>query len=157
MKTVTNLRRPLIGIIGGSDCNEEEYRMAEKTGRLIAQKKAFLVCGGMSGIMEAACKGAAEVGGTTVGILPSDVISEANPYVQIPIATGMGIGRNVIIVRTVQSVIAISGGYGTLSEIAYAMQLDKPVVALRPWIRIPGIRTVQTPEEAVELALEYVK
>ncbi|GAB4364860.1 MAG: TIGR00725 family protein [Calditrichia bacterium] len=148
---------PLIGVIGGNTCSEEEYALAEEVGRFISRAGAYLICGGMSGIMEAACKGAAEAGGVTIGILPTEDVSAANPYVKIPIATGMGIGRNIIIVRTASSLIAINGKYGTLSEIAFALQLSKPVVALSPWLDVPGIVTVHTAEEAVNLALQLAK
>ncbi len=135
----------------------EEAWLAEKVGRLLARKGAVLVCGGMGGIMEAACRGAVGEGGLTIGILPGDDISAANPYVKLPIATGMGIGRNIIIVRTARAIIAINGKYGTLSEIAYALQLGKPVFALSPWVEVPGIRRVATPEEAVDAALKAIK
>lgn len=143
----------IIGVIGGSTCNSEECTIAEEVGRRIAEVKAFLVCGGLGGIMEAACKGAYEAGGVTIGILPGNLTDDANPYVMIPIATGMGIGRNIIIVRTAETIISISGRYGTISEISYALQLNKRVLALRPWVNIPGIEVVNSAEEAVNLAL----
>jgi uncharacterized protein (TIGR00725 family) len=157
MDRVSASERPLIAVIGGSVCSQEEYAMAEQVGRLIAQNGAMLVCGGMSGVMEAACKGAVNAGGLTIGILPSDSVDDSNPFVTIPIATGMGIGRNILIVRTGNVIIAIDGEYGTLSEISYAMQLNKPVIALRPWIMVPGIHQVETPEEAVAVALKNLK
>lgn len=104
--------------------------------------------------MEAACRGAVEEKGLTIGILPSENIREANPFVRIPIATGMGIGRNVIIVNTAQVLIAIAGQYGTLSEIAFALQSGKPVIGLKSWTNIAGIKVVQNPQQAVELALQ---
>ena len=133
-----------------------EAGLAEGVGRLIAQRGAILICGGRGGIMEAACKGAAEAGGVTVGILPGEDITAANHYVQIPIASGVGIARNVMIVRTAAAVIAISGKYGTLSEIAHALQLGKPVFTLRSWNAIPGIRVVDTPEDAVQNVFDYL-
>ncbi len=145
---------PIIGVIGGNSCTTEVYNLAEEVGRLIAQNGAGLICGGMGGVMEAACKGAFNAGGLTIGILPSDNPLTANSFVRIPIATGMGIGRNIIIVRTARSFIAIDGRYGTLSEIAFALQLGKPVLSLSPWLEVPGIRKVKTPAEAVKLALQ---
>ena len=147
------IRKPIIGIIGGNTCTPEDYKIAEEVGRLVAVKGANLICGGMGGIMEAACKGALTAGGITIGILPSDEIHQANPYVQIPVSTGMGIGRNIIIVRTARALIAINGKYGTLSEISYAMQLNKPVFSLSPWIEVPGVEVVHSPLEAVEKSL----
>jgi uncharacterized protein (TIGR00725 family) len=127
--------------------------MAYEVGRLIAKAGATLICGGRGGIMEAACRGAVEAKGLTIGILPSENIREANPYVKIPIATGIGIGRNIIIVNTAQVLIAIAGQYGTLSEIAFALQSGKPVIGLKPWINVTGIEIVHSPQQAVETAL----
>ena len=102
--------------------------------------------------MEAACKGATEAGGLTVGILPGQRALEANPYVRIPIVSGMGHARNVVLVRSCQVLIAISGSYGTLSEIALALKMRKPVIGLRTWENIDDIRYMETPQEAVDLA-----
>jgi uncharacterized protein (TIGR00725 family) len=146
----------LIGVIGGSRCSSEEYHVAEQVGTLIARGGAALICGGKEGVMEAACRGASTENGLTIGILPSDDIAEANRFVTIPIATGMGIGRNIIIVRTAQVLIAVDGQYGTLSEIAYAKQLNKQVIALKPWLEIPGVQVVDTPQQAVELAYSSI-
>ncbi|RMG69190.1 MAG: TIGR00725 family protein [Calditrichaeota bacterium] len=148
---------PLIGVFGGSDPDPKDYLAAEVVGREIARRGGIVVCGGLFGIMEAVCKGAREQQGLTVGILPSDSIQQANRFVTIPIATGMGVGRNILIVRTAQVCIAINGRYGTLSEIAYALQLGKPVVALHPWLRVPGIEFAQTPAEAVDKAFQYLR
>ncbi|RKX71024.1 TIGR00725 family protein, partial [candidate division WOR-3 bacterium] len=114
----------------------------------------ILICGGMGGVMEAACKGAREAGGLTIGILPGNSIESANPYVDIPIATGFGEARNVIITRTAQALIAIDGKYGTLSEIAFAIIFRKPVIGINTWdIRAP-IKKVADAESAVELAFK---
>ncbi len=106
--------------------------------------------------MEAACKGATDKGGITVGILPGEQVEEANPYVIIPIATGMGIGRNILIARTADVLVAIDGKYGTLSEIAFALQLGKPVIAIMPWLHVPGTIAAATPEEAIKLVQKYL-
>jgi uncharacterized protein (TIGR00725 family) len=155
-------RYPIVGVIGGSRVNEDLRSMAYDVGRLIAENEAILVCGGLSGVMEAACQGAYEHDGVTVGILPSDDTYEANPYVQIPIATGFGIGRNTVIVRTADVLIAVGGSYGTLSEIAMALNLGKRVVHLESWdldqagaVDPELYVEATTPEEAVERALEY--
>ncbi len=138
-----------IAIIGGRSATEKQLMLAEKMGRLIAEKGYQLVCGGLIGVMEAACKGAFEAGGETIGVLPGINREEANRYVSIPIATGIGIARNSIIAHSADSAIAISGRYGTLSEIAYCLQLGKPVVLLGCSWEIEGAAKVSTPEEAI--------
>src|SRR5512139_2867597 len=115
-----------IGVIGAGSCDEMTATMAFDIGKGIAEAGYALVCGGLGGVMEAACRGASEAGGVTIGILPGDTIAGANQFVTIPIATGIGIARNVIIVRSSRALIAISGGSGTLSEIAFALQLGIP-------------------------------
>ncbi len=122
-----------IAVVGGQLCTEEEARAAYEVGRLLAERKAVVVCGGLTGVMEAACRGAKEAGGTTIGILPGPFRSDANQYVDHAIATDMGQARNAIIVRTCDAVIAIGGEYGTLSEIAMALKMGKRVVALSTW------------------------
>ncbi len=125
--------KPIIAVVGAGSCDDKIYLLAEKAGELLAQKGYAIICGGLGGVMEAVCKGARSGGGFTIGILPGDNTSDANPYVDIPVATGMGIGRNIIIIRTARAVLAIDGQYGTLSEIAYALQLKKPIVGLQTW------------------------
>ncbi len=153
----------LIGVIGGSSATSEEAKLAEAVGRKLAEARATLICGGRGGIMEAACKGASEFGGMTIGILSGTERSEANPYVGIPIVTGMGDARNVIIARSAQAVIAIGGSYGTLSEIAYSLGFGTPVVGLRTWTMerdghpdVP-ILYVSEPDEATEQALALAR
>jgi hypothetical protein len=149
-----------IGVIGGSTADQQTRSLAEEIGRRIARSGARLICGGLGGVMEAACKGAAEAGGVTVGILPGDDAASANPYVAVPVATAMGIARNVIIVHSSDALIAVNGGYGTLNEIAAALHLGKPVVGLKTW-NLPAAGDVDptlfhvasTPEEAVQKAL----
>jgi len=104
-----------IAVIGGSECSPEEAKMAEEVGRELALRGATIVCGGLGGVMEAACRGAHSAKGITVGILPGDDREAANPHVDIPIVTGMGYARNAIVVKSAQAVIAIAGSYGTLS------------------------------------------
>jgi len=129
---------------------------AEEVGRLLAKSDAILVCGGLGGVMEAVSRGMSSEGGLTVGILPQDHRDKANAYVDVPIATGLGIGRNVIIARTADAVIAIGGEYGTLSEIAFALQMGKPVVGIRTW-DIKGIIPARDAEEAVNKVYEILK
>jgi uncharacterized protein (TIGR00725 family) len=124
----------IIAVIGGSSpTNPDHIRLAEEVGRELANRGVGLVCGGLSGIMEAACRGAKSAGGTTIGILPGRSSRDANSYVDIPIVTTMGFSRNVIVVHTGDAVIAIGGAFGTLSEIAHALGDSIPVVALNTW------------------------
>lgn len=122
-----------ISVIGGSRCSQREAELAEGVGAELARRGVTLVCGGLTGVMAAACKGAHSAGGTTVGILPGSKREDANPYVDIPIVTTMGEARNVIVVCSGQAVIAIGGKYGTLSEIAYARRNNIPVIGLNTW------------------------
>ena len=153
----------LIAVIGSSQCSPEEMKVAEAVGRELAKRGVILICGGLGGIMEAACKGAASEGGMTIGILPSDNPHTANPYVKIPIVTGMGYARNVIVAKSAQAVIAINGRYGTLSEIAYALQSGIPIVGLNTWsLSLNGqpdnsIILAHDPVEAVEKAIAAAK
>jgi uncharacterized protein (TIGR00725 family) len=126
-------KKLFIGVIGGGDVPQDTARIAEEVGREIARRGAVLVCGGLGGVMEAACRGAAAEGGLTVGILPGDDRRAANPYVKIPIVTGIGYARNVAVVKSSQAVIAVDGSYGTLSEIAHALQSGIPVIGLGTW------------------------
>jgi len=146
-----------IGVIGGSTCSEQIARLAEEVGREIANANAVLVCGGRGGVMEAACRGAKSAGGMTIGILPGDDREQANVFVDVAIVTGMGVARNALVVKSSQAVIAIDGKYGTLSEIAFCLQLGIPVVGLQTWEVAPEIITARTPAQAVKLALQAVQ
>ena len=126
-------KKRFIAVIGGNQCSPQEAQLAEEVGRELARRGAILVCGGLSGVMEAACKGASSEGGITIGILPGDNRQAANPYVQIPIVTGLGYARNLAVVKSAQAVIAIGGSYGTLSEISHALQSGIPVIGLNTW------------------------
>jgi uncharacterized protein (TIGR00725 family) len=134
-----------IAVIGSGDATPEEYATALAVGNLIG-RHAMLICGGMGGVMEAACKGARENGGVTVGILPDT--GNGNPYLDVVIRTGLGHARNVLVVQSSDAVIAIGGSYGTLSEIAVALKLKRPVFGLMTW-NIEGIVPCSGPEEAV--------
>lgn len=150
-----------ITVIGGSECTPEEQRLAEEVGHLLAEQGATLICGGMGGIMEAACKGAFEAGGVTIGILPGEDRFLHNPYVKIPIVTGIGYARNVAVVKSGQAIIAIDGSYGTLSEIGFALQSGIPVIGLNTWELYKDgtlqdrIIKAATAREAVRKAIEY--
>jgi uncharacterized protein (TIGR00725 family) len=155
-------KQKFIAVIGASQASSSELRLAEQVGREIAQAGAVLVCGGLGGVMEAACRGATREGGMTVGILPGDNRLAANEYVQIPIVTGLGYARNVAVVKSAQAVIAIGGSYGTLSEIGHALQSGLPVIGLETWNisrkgkdRCPIINA-ESPAQAVELAIELI-
>lgn len=147
--------KPIIAVIGGSTCTPEETTLAEETGQLLAQRGAILVCGGLGGVMEAAARGAKANGGVTVGILPEGDPRAANAYIDVPLATGLGEMRNFLIVRTAQALIAIGGGVGTLSEIALAQRIGKPVVGLHDSFRnAVDIPRVQMAAEAVTWAVQ---
>ena len=120
-------------MIGARTSDENTLQTARELGQLLAQKGYTVICGGMGGVMEAVCRGAKEAGGTTIGVLPGDDPAEANPFIDTVIVTGQGISRNLIIIRSAVAVIAISGGYGTLSELAFALQLGKPVIGIDTW------------------------
>ncbi|MEW6586219.1 MAG: TIGR00725 family protein [Nitrospirota bacterium] len=147
--------KEIIAVIGGRKTEKSLLQEAEMVGRLIAKRRAVLLSGGLGGVMEAACRGAKSEGGITVGILPHNDAKKANRYVDIGIATGMGIGRNVIIARSADAVIAIGGEYGTLSEIAFALQMDKPVVGIRTW-DIKGVIPANDAVEAVQKVTELL-
>ncbi|MCR4438940.1 MAG: TIGR00725 family protein [bacterium] len=147
-------RRPVVAVLGGAVCSQEISQLAYEVGRLIAEQGGVLICGGRSGVMEAACRGAQEHGGLTVGILPGDDAGEANPFVQIAIATGLGEARNVLIVKSADAAIAVDGGYGTLSEIAFCLKLGVPVVGVQTWTIDPGIHQAHSAAEAVQMAFQ---
>jgi len=146
-----------IGVIGGAKCTSEVTKLAEEIGRGIAERGGVLLCGGLGGVMEAACRGAKLAGGLTVGILPGSSAKRANPWVDLPIVTNLGEARNIIIVRSSQVLIALRGEYGTLSEISFALKLGLPVVGLSTWEVSPLINRVHTPEEAVDLAFQLTQ
>lgn len=140
-----------IAVIGSSTAQEEseEYRLAYSLGKEIAKRGWVVVCGGRGGVMEAVCKGAKEEGGLTVGILPSYSGEEANPYVDIKIRTGMNWNRNPLVVASGDAVVAIGGNYGTLSEIAYALILEKPIIGYRTH-KLEGLIQAESLKEILE-------
>lgn len=145
-----------ISVIGAGQATAEQYGMAEDVGRRVAEAGAVLVCGGLGGVMAAAARGAKEAGGRTIGILPGHDRSEANPYLDLVVTTGMGHARNLAVVSSGDAVIAVGGEYGTLSEIGLAAKVGRPVVVLDGW-RLqrddgtPGIWYASSPAEALAL------
>ncbi len=146
----------LIAIVGGREASPELLEQATQVGRLIARSGFGLVCGGMGGIMEAAAKGCKEEGGLTVAILMQDDPQYANPYMDVVIPTGLGIARNLLVVRSGEAVVAIDGKYGTLSEIAYALQINKPVIGIKTWDVSEAIIKVNSAEEAIKEVLKVL-
>jgi uncharacterized protein (TIGR00725 family) len=144
--------RRYIAVVGPGEATAAELSAAEAVGDELARAGAVLVCGGLGGVMEAACRGAREAGGTTIGILPGADRAAANPFVDVAIATGLGEARNALVVRSADVLVAVGRGYGTLSEIALALKARKPVVALDSW-DIDGVESAATPEQAVTAAL----
>ena len=144
---------------GSGEAPPADLEAAERVGRTLAARGAVVVCGGRGGVMEAACRGAKEGGGTTLGILPGLDRADANPYVDVAVPTGLGEARNALVVRAADALIAVGGEWGTLSEIALAKRADKRVVGLGTWELsraggpVDGIVAASDPEEAVELAL----
>jgi hypothetical protein len=152
--------RPLfIAVVGSASCDEPIAALARAVGQEIGRRGAVLVCGGRGGVMEAACQGAKAQGGITVGILPGADRRQANRYVDIPVVTGLGDARNAVVVRSADAVVAVSGGYGTLSEIGLALKMGRPVVGLGTWELsqqgqpVAAIVRADTPLQAVEAAI----
>jgi len=149
-----------VAVVGAGDAGPDDRAVAEDLGRELARRGAVVVCGGLGGVMEAVCRGARGAGGRTVGILPGDDRRQANPYVEVPVATGLGEARNLVVVRTADVVVAVGGGLGTLSEIAFALRLGTPVVGIATWELSKGGRPVDailrvtTAAEAADAALQ---
>ena len=142
-------QRMIVGVIGGNRVEPQVEEIARKVGRGIAENGYILLCGGLGGVMEAACRGAAEAGGITVGILPGNSRRSANPYVMVPVVTSMSHARNAIISRTADILVAIGGKYGTLSEIALARAEGKRVLGLFTWGDIPGVEEKNSSREVI--------
>lgn len=145
-----------IGVIGGSSCSSKTKALAEQVGQEIAKAGAILVCGGLGGVMEAACRGARQESGITIGILPTLNRESANPYVDVAIVTGLGEMRNLLVVRNSDAIIALEGKYGTLSEIAFCLNSETPVVSLFDWDVSSRVIKAEDPEHAVKLALREI-
>jgi uncharacterized protein (TIGR00725 family) len=141
-----------VAVVGPGDATPEQAAAAEAVGRRLARAGAVLVCGGLGGVMEAACRGARGEDGMTVGLLPGLSRAEANPHVEVTIPTGLGEARNALVVRAADVLIAVGGAYGTLSEIALALKGGKRVIGLDTW-QIDGIAIAHSAEQAVRQAL----
>ncbi len=160
-------RRPRIAVCAPGEASDEELLLAGAIGRLVAERGCALVCGGLGGAMAAACRGAREAGGATIGIIPGYDDRAANPWVEHVICTGMGQARNALVAATGQALIAVGGGWGTLSEIALGLRLGRPVVLLGGWANVLSTEEVrarfgdlegtiviaETPEAAVDAAI----
>jgi hypothetical protein len=147
--------RTQIAVIGAGKPDPALARVAEEVGRLLAERGAVLVCGGLGGVMEAAARGAREAGGTTIGILPGESRGEANPWIEHAVVTGVGQARNLAVAASGDAVIAVGGEWGTASEIAFARKLGRPVVVVGtcPPIDGEGVVRAASPEDAVDRAL----
>jgi hypothetical protein len=137
-----------VSVVGGSTVTDAEYETARDLGTELAERGHTVVCGGLGGVMEAVCRGASEAGGETIGVLPSDRVGDANPYVTTPIATGLGHARNALVVLNGDAVVAVDGGGGTLSELGYASVYDRPVAGLGTH-DVVGVEACETVAEAV--------
>ena len=147
-----------VAVIGSGSCEQgsELAQLAEEVGRGLAEAGAVLVSGGLGGVMEAASRGAAQAGGTVIGIVPSDSVEHANPHCTHVVATGIGHARNLAVAASGDAVIAVGGAWGTLAEIAFAQALGRVVVALEGAPEVAGLQTAATPAEAVDVALEHL-
>ncbi len=145
---VDRCEKRVVSVIGGHSCSKEVEQLAHKLGIRLAKVVDILVCGGLSGIMEAVCRGFSIGGGLTIGFIPTYNKKDANRYVDVVIPTGLGLARNVLVVSSGDVVVALPGGAGTLSEIAYAIQFGISVISLRSW-DIPGVIKVDTIENAI--------
>jgi hypothetical protein len=152
--------RPFVAVVGSGSADPGLEAVAEEVGHRLAEAGAVVVCGGLGGVMAAACRGASAAGGTTVGLLPGDDRRAANRWVTVPLATGLGELRNGLVVRSADAVVAVGGAYGTLSEVALALQAGKPVVGVGTWGLVrpggdpdDGVRPAGSAAEAVAMVL----
>ncbi|MBA3472207.1 MAG: TIGR00725 family protein [Rubrobacter sp.] len=146
-----------IAVVGSGEATGELYELAREVGRLVASRGGIVVCGGLSGVMEAAARGATEEGGVAIGVLPDEDRGRANPYLSYSVATGMGQARNLAVICSGDVIVAVGGEYGTLSEIGLALKIGRPVVALESWDLGGHVVVVASPEVAVEKAFETVR
>jgi len=146
-------RPPAIAVIGAGDCDAATAAAAEEVGRLLARAGAVVVTGGLGGVMAAASRGAALAGGLVVAVLPGSDPATANPWARVVVATGMGDARNAILANTARAFVAVAGGYGTLSEIAFALKRGKRVVGLGTWQVDPRVEAADSPAAAVRRVL----
>jgi uncharacterized protein (TIGR00725 family) len=150
------MRKKIVSVIGGHNCDVEVEQLAIELGKNLIQVVDYIVSGGLSGVMMAVCKGFKSVDGITIGFIPGYDKNEANPYIDIVIPTGLGLARNVLVVKSADVVIALPGEAGTLSEIAYCLQFKIPVISLNSW-DIPGVIKASSVKEALEKAREILE
>ena len=151
-----DMRKKIVAVIGGHHCTPEVERLAQELGKKLAKVVDILVCGGLSGVMEAVCQGFKAENGLTIGIIPSYDKKDANKYVDIVLPTGLGLARNVLVVKSADAVVALPGKTGTLSEIAYCLQFKIPVISLKSW-DVPGVIKVKTVEAAAQKIKQLFK
>jgi uncharacterized protein (TIGR00725 family) len=149
------MARRIVGVIGAGECDDRVAVIAEEVGRRLAECQYVILTGGRTGVMEAVSRGAKQAGGLTIGILPGNDPQDANPYVDIPIATGLQDARNAIVARASEILIAIAGEYGTLSEIALALKMGRRVIGLDTWHIAKAVQVVETPQQAVADVIRY--
>lgn len=149
------MRKRVVSVIGGRVCTKEVERLAQNLGKNLAKVVDILVCGGLNGTIKAVCEGFKAGGGLTIGIIPSYNKKDANEYVDIVIPTGLGLARNVLVVKSADIVVALPGESGTLSEIAFCLQFGIPVISLKSW-EIPGVIKAKTIEEAIDKIKELI-
>jgi hypothetical protein len=147
----------IVGVVGSGSCDGVIAQIAEEVGERLAREGLAVLTGGRGGVMEAASRGAKKVGGLTIGVLPGDRREDANQYVDIPIATGLGEARNAIVARASEALVAIAGEYGTLSEIALALKMGRPVIGLHTWTLTQDVIVVEDPKQAVEKVLDSLE
>jgi len=151
------LRKPVIAVVGAGKCSKKLRDMAAEVGKYVAENGGVIVCGGLGGIMEGAARGAKEANGTTIGILPTDNKNDANEFIDYVIPSGFGEARNLLVVRSADVVVAFPGKYGTLSEMAFALQGGKPLISVNAWKLGDDVKVVETAAEAAKLAMELAQ
>jgi uncharacterized protein (TIGR00725 family) len=147
------LRAP-VGVVGPRSASADQLETAEALGASLADLGLTVLCGGREGVMEAVCRGAARAGGLSVGLLPDDSWTAANPFVTLPLATGLGVARNAVVARAAVCLLAVGGGYGTISEMAFALQFGRPVLALGDAPDLPGVVRLGSVEDALTALCE---
>jgi len=154
---MTVVRKPIIAVVGAGKCSKKLKDMAAEIGKYVAEQGGIIVCGGLDGVMEGAARGAKEAGGTTIGILPTMDKNDANEFIDYVIPTGFGEARNIIVVRTADAVIALPGKYGTLSEMAFALQAKKPLISVSAWKLGEDMLQIDDPIEAAKMAMKLAR
>lgn len=152
----TIMSEKIVSVVGGHECTEEVEQLAHDLGKKLAKVVRYLACGGLSGIMKAVCQGFKDAGGVTIGIITSYDKKDANKFVDIVLPTGLGLARNVLVVQAGDVVVALPGSNGTLSEISYALQFNKPIISLKSW-DIPGVLKADTVQDAVVQVEQLLK